>query len=255
MTGIEWTDQTWNPATGCSKVSSGCKNCYAEVMAKRLHANGTKKYANGFTYTEHEGAVEAPLRWKKPRRVFVNSMSDFFHEDATAGFQRRCLATMERCPEHQFQILTKRPRAAAAFVRAWLGDTARPWPRNVWLGTSVESAAVLHRITELDVPHVPVRFVSFEPLLGLIHQGDLARAGLVGYQWAIVGGESGPGHRPMELDWALNIRDACIEFGVKFFFKQWGGNTPKSGGRILDGRTWDEMPAGPPGQPLAEVLK
>lgn len=262
MTGIEWTDATWNPATGCSKVSTGCKNCYAERVAARLQANGTKKYANGFTYTEHEDAIDLPLHWKKPRRVFVNSMSDFFHEAATTAFQRRCMNVMSRCPQHEFQILTKRPRAAAEFVRAWLGGAWAVWPHNVWLGTSVEDRSQLHRLGDLcmanygGVRNVEVLFASFEPLLGPMGDGELGRAGLGAMSWAIVGGESGPGHRPIEADWVRTIRDACVSRDVRFFFKQWGGHSPKAGGRELDGRTWDEMPGPPlPGRPLAEVLK
>ena len=255
MTGIEWTDQAWNPATGCSKVSTGCKNCYAERVAARLQANGTKKYANGFKYTEHEDAIGLPLHWKKPRRVFVNSMSDFFHPDADVGFQDRCLDVMRRCPQHAFQILTKRPSAAEDYVKSV--TKYETWPANVWLGTSVENEAAVHRIDDLGYESmaVPVRFVSFEPLLGPISRRALEDANFSRYQWAIVGGESGPGHRPMEADWVRGLRDTCVDMGVKFFFKQWGGPMSKSGGRELDGRTWDEMPGDPPGRPLAEVLK
>jgi len=240
MTGIEWTDKTWNPATGCSKVSAGCAHCYAAVMAKRLQANGTKKYARGFDYTEHEDAIELPLKWRKPCRVFVNSMSDFFHEEATSHFQVRCMQVMQQCPQHDFQILTKRPTAATGFAELWQRFHA-PWPPNVWLGTSVEDGRTAGRILDLEVP-TALRFVSFEPLLGPITADELASVGFSSFQWAIVGGESGPGHRPMRAEWARTIRDYCERNGIQFFFKQWGGATPKSGGRRLDGREWTEWP-------------
>lgn len=255
MTGIEWTDATWNPATGCSKVSPGCKNCYAEAMAHRLQEMRPEgKYRHGFDYTEHHGAINLPLKWKAPRRVFVNSMSDFFHERATGAFLDRCMAVMRACPQHQFQVLTKRPDRAVGYVTGYTA-AHQGWPDNVWLGTSVEGEEYLQRLDTLAWlgEAVATKFVSFEPLLGHITRARLRKSGLKDMQWAIVGGESGPGHRPVRAEWIRDIRDECVHSGVRFFFKQWGGITPKSGGRELDGRTWDEMPGPPAGWPLVEA--
>lgn len=228
---IEWTQATWNPVTGCTKISQGCKHCYAERMAKRLQAMGNVRYTNGFSVTLHHDLLDLPLRWHKPKLIFVNSMSDLFHPDVPFSFIQKVFATMVKASNHTFQILTKRPARAAEVAHAL------PWPKNVWMGTSVESADVVHRIASLQVIPAAVRFLSLEPLLGPIP--DLP---LTGIHWVIVGGESGPGARPMKADWVRQIRDRCIEHNVAFFFKQWGGTNKKAAGRILDGRTWDQLP-------------
>ncbi len=228
---IEWTNGSWNPVTGCTKISSGCKNCYAERMAKRLQAMGTLQYRNGFRLTLQPDALELPLKWKKPRLIFVNSMSDLFHEDVPLTFIRKVFAVMEEASQHQFQVLTKRPEIALEHS----GDL--PWPPNVWMGTSVESALYIHRISILRKIPAGIRFISFEPLLGRI-----PRVSLRGIHWVIVGGESGPGARPMETPWVIQLRDRCVAQGVPFFFKQWGGPNKKRTGRVLHDRTWDEMP-------------
>lgn len=230
-TAIEWTETTWNPLTGCTKISPGCQHCYAERMAKRLQAMGQANYANGFELTLHEHMLDAPLRWKKPRLVFVNSMSDLFHKDAPEEFILRVFEVMARASWHVFQVLTKRSdRLAQLSARI-------DWPDNVWMGVSVESADYAFRIDHLRQTQARLRFLSIEPLLGPIP--DLALAGI---DWVIVGGESGPGARPMAQQWARDIRDQCRTAGVPFFFKQWGGVNKKRTGRELDGRTWDEMP-------------
>lgn len=228
---IEWTDATWNPVTGCNKVSPGCKLCYAERLTKRLKATGMDKYRNGFEVTCHPGALEIPLRWRKPRAIFVNSMSDLFHEQVPDEFVRDVFDVMERAHWHRYQVLTKRPERVAA-----LSDQL-PWPSQVWLGVSVESERYMNRIDLLRECRASVKFLSLEPLLG-----PLPNLNLDGIDWVIVGGESGPGARPMEADWARDIRDQCVEAEVPFYFKQWGGVFKKRQGRILDGRTWDEMP-------------
>ena len=228
---IEWTDATWNPVTGCTKVSPGCKLCYAERLTRRLKATGMDKYRNGFEVTCHPGALEIPLRWRKPRTIFVNSMSDLFHEQVPDEFVRDVFDVMERAHWHRYQVLTKRPERVAA-----LSDQL-PWPSQIWLGVSVESERYLHRIDLLRGCGASVKFLSLEPLLG-----PLSNLNLDGIDWVIVGGESGPGARPMEADWARDIRDQCVVAGVPFYFKQWGGVFKKRQGRTLDGRTWDEMP-------------
>ena len=229
---IEWTEATWNPVTGCTKISPGCKFCYAERMAKRLRAMGTHRYRDGFKLTLQPDVLEAPLKWRKPRVIFVNSMSDLFHPGVPDAFVARVFAVMEEASRHTFQVLTKRPERVAA-MRDRL-----PWPPNVWIGTSVESAAYQWRAKELaKVMAAAVRFLSVEPLLGPVP--DLP---LDGIDWVIVGGESGPGARPMSAAWAEDVRDRCVERGVPFFFKQWGGVNKKRTGRELGGETWDEMP-------------
>ena len=228
---IEWTQNTWNPVTGCTKVSPGCTHCYAERMAKRLRAMGIPQYRNGFRVTVHDEALTLPLRWKKPRLVFVNSMSDLFHEDVPFEFIRRVFAVMEESPQHTFQVLTKRPEIALEYA------ADLPWPDNVWLGTSIENAMYTHRSKTLRRVPARMRFVSMEPLIG-----PVPRLPLQGIHWVIVGGESGPGARPMEKRWVTQIRDRCLAQGVPFFFKQWGGVNRKKTGRVLDGHTWDEMP-------------
>jgi protein gp37 len=231
MSSIEWTEATWNPVTGCTKISQGCKNCYAATMAKRLHAMGNKRYENGFNVTLHEDLIELPLKWKKPRRIFVNSMSDLFHKDVPFNFINNVFVTMESAHWHTFQILTKRSERLMELAKHL------SWPANVWQGVSVENESVIHRID--DLRHVPaqIRFLSIEPLLG-----PLNNLNLDGIHWVIVGGESGPGARPMEESWVKSIRDQCIEQNVAFFFKQWGGVRKHLHGRELEGRTWDEYP-------------
>jgi len=228
---IEWTDTTWNPLTGCTKISPGCKHCYAERMARRLKAMGQPNYANGFRLALHEDMVEEPLRWKKPRRVFVNSMSDLFHKDVPDAFILRVFAVMRKAPQHRFQVLTKRAQRLAQLA------PRIDWPANVWMGVSVENADYAFRIDHLRQTEAAVKFLSVEPLLGLLPDLDLN-----GIDWVIVGGESGPGARPMASEWATDIRDQCVAAGVAFFFKQWGGVNKGKTGRTLAGRTWDEMP-------------
>lgn len=230
---IEWTEATWNPLTGCTKVSPGCKHCYAERMSKRLQRMGQSSYRNGFKLTLHEHLVELPLSWKKPRRIFVNSMSDLFHKDVPLDFIQRVFDTMVRASHHQFQVLTKRPERVAEL------SSELPWPPNVWMGTSVENQKYAFRIDYLRQTDAQVKFLSLEPLLG-----PLSDLNLSGIDWAIVGGESGPKARPMDPRWVLDIRDQCLDQDVAFFFKQWGGTNKKKNGRLLEGRTWDEMPVG-----------
>ena len=228
---IEWTEVTWNPVTGCSKVSAGCANCYAERMARRLQAMGQPNYARGFQVTTHEEMLERPLSWARPSTVFVNSMSDLFHEDVPADFVARVFATMDAAQRHTFQVLTKRSGRLASLA------AVLPWPGNVWAGVSVESVDYARRIDDLRSVPAAVRFLSLEPLLGPLPELDLT-----GIDWVIVGGESGPGARPVDPDWVREIRDQCLSAGVPFFFKQWGGTRKKAAGRLLDGRVWDEMP-------------
>jgi protein gp37 len=228
---IEWTESTWNPVTGCTKISPGCKHCYAERMAGRLKAMGQRNYRNGFTLTLQEQALELPLKWKKPQRIFVNSMSDLFHADVPLPFIQRAYDVMRQAHWHQFQVLTKRSERLAE-VSAQID-----WPENVWMGVSIESNKYCFRADYLRQVPARVRFLSLEPLLGPLPALDLA-----GIDWVIVGGESGPGARPMKEDWALQIRRVCQESQVPFFFKQWGGVNKKAAGRLLDGTTFDEMP-------------
>lgn len=244
---IEWTDATWNPVTGCTKVSAGCDNCYAERLALRLQKAGTQRYRNGFSVTLHEDAIKLPLRWRAPRRIFVNSMSDLFHGSVPREFIDQVFDVMEQASWHVFQVLTKRPGRMAAYVNGsvmtrhgpmTLADRAgRRVPPNVWLGTSVEDHRVVDRIDHLRRIPAAVRFLSCEPLIGPLGHLDLTEI-----DWVIVGGESGPGHRPMDPTWVRDLRRQCREQRVAFFFKQWGGARAKSGGRELDGRTYDAMP-------------
>lgn len=228
---IEWTDATWNPVTGCSSISEGCANCYARRMAGRLRAMGVGRYRNGFQVTVHPDLLETPLHWKDPRFIFVNSMSDLFHEDVPLPFISEVFSTIRSAGRHVFQVLTKRADRLAE-VAAEL-----EWPANLWAGVTVESRGYASRIEKLRSVPSPVRFVSFEPLLGPINNIDLTSV-----DWAIVGGESGPHARPMKADWARSIRDLCLEQDIPFFFKQWGGPRKKARGRILDGRVWDQSP-------------
>ena len=229
---IEWTGVTWNPVTGCTKVSPGCARCYAERLARRLRAMGSPKYARGFEVALHRETLDDPLRWRQPRLVFVNSMSDLFHDAVPDAFVEAVFRTMNAASRHTFQVLTKRPERAAA-----LGRRLR-WTANVWLGTSVETEPYLRRLEPLRRTPAAVKFLSLEPLLG-----PLPSLELDGVDWVIAGGESGPGARPLDPDWARAIRDKCARSGVPFFFKQWGGTQRKKAGRLLDGRTWDELPA------------
>jgi protein gp37 len=228
---IEWTHATWNPVTGCNKVSQGCKNCYAEKMAKRLKAMGLPKYAKGFEVALHEDVVDAPLSWKEPMLIFVNSMSDMFHEKVPLSFIQQVFGVMALANWHEFQILTK--RAARMAELSYMIE----WPVNAWMGVSVESEDVVHRIDHLRDCGALVKFLSLEPLLG-----PLPNLNLKGIDWVIVGGESGPGARPIAREWVIDIRDQCLEARVPFFFKQWGGVFKARNGRTLDGQTWDQWP-------------
>jgi protein gp37 len=232
---IEWTEMTWNPVTGCIKISQGCKNCYAARMANRLQAMGSQRYAGGFAPTLHEDLIDQPLRWKKPRTVFVNSMSDLFQEAVPESFILKVFDTMVRCPQHTFQVLTKRSDRLVQLA------PNLPWPENVWMGVSVENAKVRGRIDDLRGTPAAVRFLSCEPLIG-----PLPNMNLDGIHWVIVGGESGPGARPMKEPWAQDILEQCQAKNVAFFFKQWGGVRKERFGRELNGRTYDEMPLRPP---------
>ena len=228
---IEWTEASWNPITGCTKVSTGCKHCYAERMSKRLQAMGSPNYQNGFRLTLHERVLPLPLGWKRPRRIFVNSMSDIFHPDVPDEFIVRMWSIMAQASQHQFQVLTKRPERLASV------DRLISWAPNIWMGVSVENCRYLSRADLLRECHAEVKFLSCEPLLGSLVDLDLT-----GLDWVIAGGESGPGARPMDAKWAKELRDNCAASGVAFFFKQWGGSNKKKTGRSLEGRTWDEFP-------------
>jgi protein gp37 len=228
---IEWTEATWNPLTGCTKISPGCKHCYAERLSKRLYAMGNANYANGFELTMHEHMLEVPLHWKKPQTIFVNSMSDLFHKDVPLEFIQRVFDVMQRAHWHRFQVLTKRAERVAEL------SPFLTWEPNIWMGVSVETQRYAYRIDHLRKTGAQIKFLSLEPLIGPLRNLDLS-----GIDWAIVGGESGPGARPMNPVWVTDIRDQCKQAGVAFFFKQWGGVQKKRAGRELEGRTWDEMP-------------
>jgi protein gp37 len=230
-TGIEWTDATWNPVTGCNKISPGCKHCYAETMADRLQAMGQRNYANGFVLTLQPHMLDRPLLWKRPRTIFVNSMSDLFHADVPCDYIQRVFEVMRQAYWHRFQVLTKRANRLAKMAPDLL------FPSNVWVGVSVETQKYAFRIDCLRQVPAAVRFLSLEPLLGPLPELDLR-----GIHWVIVGGESGPGARPMSKEWVTDLRDQCLRAQVPFFFKQWGGVNKKAAGRELDGRTWDEFP-------------
>ncbi len=230
-TRIEWTDATWNPVTGCTKTSSGCRNCYAERMAARLQAMGQRNYRNGFAVTCHPHMLDYPLHLKQPRNIFVNSMSDLFHEDVPEDFIRRVFEVMAAAPRHRFQVLTKRAVRLAALA------PHLPWPDNVWMGVTVENAACIDRIRHLKTTPAKVKFLSLEPLLSALPNLPLS-----GIDWVIVGGESGPGARPMHPSWVEDLHRQCEAAAVPFFFKQWGGVRKKAAGRELFGRTFDELP-------------
>lgn len=239
--GIEWTEATWNPVTGCDRISAGCDNCYALSMAKRLKAMGAPKYqvdgdprtsGSGFGVTLHPAVLDEPRRWRAPRVVFVNSMSDLFHARVPLAFVREVFAVIAATPHHTYQVLTKRSTRLRRIA------DQLDWPANLWIGVSVENSAALSRVEDLRAVPAAVRFLSCEPLIGSLHGINLD-----GISWVIAGGESGPNYRPMDIAWAREIRDMCQDSGVPFFFKQWGGRNPKSLGRDLDGQIWDEMPA------------
>ena len=228
---IEWTDATWNPVTGCSKVSPGCKNCYAERMAKRLQAMGQRNYVKGFEVATHERTLELPLQWKSRQDIFVNSMSDLFHKKVPLDFIEKVFDTMNRANWHRYQILTKRSTRMLELSRHLL------WAEHIWMGVSVETERYVRRIDDLRKTSAHVKFLSLEPLLGPLPKLDLA-----GIDWVIIGGESGPGARLMRREWVLDIRDQCLKAGLPFFFKQWGGVNKKRSGRFLENRSWNEMP-------------
>lgn len=228
---IEWTGSTWNPVTGCVKISPGCMHCYAERMAKRLQAMGQPNYANGFRLAMHEHALELPFKWKKPQTIFVNSMSDLFLKDVPLPFIRKVFDVMNRAHWHTFQVLTKRADRLLELSREL------PWASNIWMGVTVENGDYVQRIDCLRKTEAYVKFLSIEPLLG-----PIGTMNLDGIDWVIVGGESGPGARPMDPAWVIDIRDQCRMAGVPFFFKQWGGVRKKQAGRLLEGKTWDDMP-------------
>lgn len=229
---IEWTNATWNPVTGCDKVSPGCKHCYAERLSKRLRAMGISKYANGFNVAIHNDTLSIPYGWKKPRRIFVNSMSDLFHDDVPFFFINKVFSTMEKTWWHQYQVLTKRSERLLEL------DSRLIWAPNIWMGVSVEEAKYTIRIDHLRQTRAAIKFLSLEPLLG-----PLPNLNLEGIGWVIVGGESGPGARPMEKQWVLDIRDQCANHGVPFFFKQWGGVNKKKAGRLLENIEWNDYPS------------
>lgn len=228
---IEWTESTWNPATGCTKISSGCKNCYAEKMAKRLQSMGVRKYKRGFSLALHPDVLNEPYKWKTPRTVFVNSMSDLFHEKISLDFIQQVFKVMCDNTQHTFQILTKRADILADYNK-YLN-----WKKNIWMGVTVENSDYIERVDFLRNTSAFVKFLSIEPLLGPIQWINLANI-----DWVIVGGESGPRARPMEKEWVVSIKNNCNSQDVPFFFKQWGGFNKKKNGRILEGKTWDAMP-------------
>ena len=231
---IEWTQSTWNPVTGCNKISPGCKNCYAERMAKRLKAMGQKNYRNGFKLTTQPQMLEVPLRWKNPQTIFVNSMSDLFHKNVPVEYIQQVFDVMSQAFWHRFQVLTKRADRLAEI------SNELDWSQNIWMGVSVESEEYKYRIDHLRETKAKIKFLSLEPLIGPLKHLDLTDI-----DWVIVGGESGPRARPMEESWVMEIREQCLDAGVAFFFKQWGGVNKKKTGRLLEGRTWDQMPNAP----------
>lgn len=228
---IEWTEKTWNPLTGCNKISPGCKNCYAERMAGRLKAMGQINYRNGFELTLHEKALGIPYSWKKPVTVFVNSMSDLFHKDVPLSFIQKVFKTMNETPRHRYQVLTKRAERLEEI------SPLLNWTENIWMGVSVENSDYTSRIDNLRKTGANVKFLSVEPLLG-----NIPNMNLEGIDWVIVGGESGPGARALEENWVKSVYISCLNFKVPFFFKQWGGTNKKKTGRLFMGKTWDEMP-------------
>lgn len=228
---IEWTDSTWNPLTGCTKISPGCSHCYAEVMAKRLKAMGNPNYVNGFDLTLHEHSLGIPFGWKKPRLIFVNSMSDLFHNDVPFEYTQKVFQVMASCRQHVFQVLTKRSTRLAEIADALV------WTPNIWMGVSIENQDYMYRAENLLKANASVKFLSLEPLLGPI---DILP--LDGIDWVIVGGESGTQARSIEVSWVVDVRDKCVASKIPFFFKQWGGRNKKKAGRLLNGRDWSEYP-------------
>jgi protein gp37 len=228
---IEWTEATWNPCTGCTKISAGCQNCYAERLSARLKEMGQEKYKNGFKLTIHEDALEIPTTWSKPKKIFVNSMSDLFHKDVPKSFILKVFDVMNRANQHQYQILTKRAERISEL------DKSLPWNPNIWMGVTVENNDYVNRIDYLRNSSANIKFISFEPLIGPIKDANLE-----GIDWAIVGGESGPDSRPIKKEWVIQLRDQCKKAGVPFFFKQWGGINKKANGRLLDGKIYNEYP-------------
>lgn len=228
---IEWTETTWNPVTGCTKISTGCQNCYAYILAKRLKAMSNPRYINGFDITLHYDLLDKPLSWKSPRKIFVNSMSDLFHEDIPVEFIEKVFATMNKASWHTFQVLTKRSENLKKL------SPSLKWSENIWMGVTVESFSEKYRIDDLKETKAKIKFLSLEPLLSSLGEIDLSNI-----DWVIVGGESGPKARPMNIDWVREIRDQCIEQKTPFFFKQWGGVNKKKNGRLLDNKLWDEYP-------------
>lgn len=240
---IEWTEMTWNPVTGCTKISQGCKNCYAERMAIRLQAMGVERYRNGFSLSLHEDMLDVPKKWSSPRVIFVNSMSDLFHEDVPLGFIQNVFETMVDCKHHIFQVLTKRSERMLSLAKKL------PWPENIWMGVSVENSDNIHRIEHLKNIPARVRFLSCEPLIG-----PLDNLQLNNIHWVIVGGESGPRARLMKDIWVESILQQCNKQNVAFFFKQWGGVRKDLTGRMLNGKTYDELPKAAFEHPSADVL-
>ena len=228
---IEWTECTWNPVTGCNEISPGCKNCYAKPLSNRLRAMGQKNYQNGFDVTTHQHMLLSPFEWRTPKKIFVNSMSDLFHKEVPDEFIEKVFDVMQHADHHNYQVLTKRSQRLAALA------SQMALTENIWMGVSVETEDYLFRIDHLRETPAHIKFISFEPLLEPITDIDLT-----GIDWVIVGGESGPGARPILKEWVTGIRDKCLDFDVPFFFKQWGGVRKKKTGRLLDGRTWNQMP-------------
>ncbi len=230
-TKIEWTESTWNPTTGCSRISQGCENCYAERMSKRIQAMGLEKYQNGFELTLHPQVLDEPYSWRTPRTVFVNSMSDLFHENIPFDFIEKVFKTMNENIRHTFQVLTKRSDLLFEYSKHL------KWTKNIWMGVSVESNRYIERVNRLRNTDAFVKFISLEPLIASVKLLNLSQI-----DWVIVGGESGPGARPMNKGWVLEIKNQCHSHNIPFFFKQWGGINKKKAGRLLEGRTWDNMP-------------
>jgi protein gp37 len=240
---IEWTEATWNPVTGCHQISPGCAHCYAKTFAERWRGIPGHHYEQGFDLRLWPERLEQPLRWRRPRVIFVNSMSDLFHEGIPDEYITEVFDVMARAPQHTFQVLTKRNERLAALA------PRLPWPENVWMGVTIENRRFVHRADQLREVPAAVRFISAEPLLG-----PLGGLDLTGIDWLISGGESGHRHRRVDPEWLRELRDRCQTEGVAYFFKQWGGRTPKAGGRTLDGRTWDEMPAVTPSRRALTVV-
>ncbi len=234
---IEWTEATWNPTTGCSKISSGCKNCYAETLTKRLKAMGQQKYKKNFQYVEHPSDIYLPLTWKKPKKIFVNSMSDLFHENSTFEFTGKCFSTMVQADWHDYQILTKRPKRMAEFSNLFFEYFGHKIPNFMWMGTSIENKQYVSRINDLRKVKCHTRFISFEPLLD-----SVGKVNLKGIDWVIIGGESGHHFRKVKKEWIEEIIEQCKKQEVPVFFKQWGGFRPKSGGRTINRRKYSEYP-------------